>query len=1170
MPTLGPGAGNADVQPVLAKSNKRTFAGALVGPGGDWTDYAISTTTGNDGYGDSAANDFSTSSIFVGSETDRLLYAFFRFTGVAVGISTPVTAVLNMNVLSANGGTSLRIRAIAEDNPATIAAFSDLTTGRPKTTAYVDWAPESFYPLNSVDVSPVVQEIVDRPGWVSGNAILFVIEPLTSGIVREAQIADFSAGATNAARLSLLQLTTGRTKSSSDTGTGTEATSTIGLSDIDSSPYLSTSDDFHLSGAWSPPANGWDSLLMGASGGTAYSLPLAGSPWQIAWRTSGAPTTDNNSAEAVIQPDLSGGLNVNLAVTCRGNGNTNTGAASYYAFQANFNTGAYRLVRVNGGVRTNLGVTYTGKTPASGDLLRVEAIGSLIRGYINGEPVLSVVDTTITTGKFCGLEQVTGDPYAHRWDNFRCGDVVPRDGGESVATGIFVNGSDTAGATDAASLVASGTSADTGAGTEAQSIATALTSADTATAVEASSISQSAADTASATETASVAIALAGADTATGTEAASLAVTQAASDSASGTETVTAAAKTAADTAGASDAASVTTALSSADTGTGTEAASLATALTSSDSASGVDAAQARQLTSADTATATDATQARQLASADTATAIDAAQTRQLTTADTVSATDAASLAVTQGDTDGSPRLGVSDDFSTSVGFSTRWQTVDFPLPTGGRLGSDVGAIAWYKATLRSTADNSAEAKTFPGPSGRIGVVCRGNQGLTNAFTGYAMLADGFTGNFRLSKIVAGTRTDLATLSVAPVPGDTVRVEAVGSKIRGYVNGSIVLTAVDTSITSGVHTGVWAEFADPDYYSWFDDFRTDDVTERDAQSPPAVTLTAADTAAATDATGARNLTATDTATATDQVTSRSLTGADTATGAEDQSVLTDVQKSSADTASGTEAASLAVAVSSSDSGAATDAASLAVARTSSDTASGTEAATLAAALSSTDAATGTENQSLLTDVQKSSSDSASGTDAASLTAALSRTDTAAASDAVTAGVRATTTGDTASTAEAASVTILLTSSDTATASETGTLATALTSSQTATGVEAVTARGVASDDGASTTDLTGSVTTSNNPTSSDAATVSEATSLVVTINSSDAATTVEHVLLGYGQRNITVYYGKGIDPRYATGVSRTRAATGVGRSGAAAAQDDKAVGVQQRHAEAVP
>ena len=80
----------------------------------------------------------------------------------------------------------LRIWGQAADDAAAFAEVNDNLSTRPKTTAYVDWdvpawsSGTSGEHTTTPDLSPIVQEIVNRPGWVPGNSLVFLVE-LTPG-----------------------------------------------------------------------------------------------------------------------------------------------------------------------------------------------------------------------------------------------------------------------------------------------------------------------------------------------------------------------------------------------------------------------------------------------------------------------------------------------------------------------------------------------------------------------------------------------------------------------------------------------------------------------------------------------------------------------------------------------------------------------------------------------------------------------------------------------------------------------------------------------------------------------------------------------------------------------------------------------------------------------------
>jgi len=104
-----------------------------------------------------------------------------RFTGVTVpNGATITTAYLTLrarfDAMPTEGTTILGEDA---DDPITFSTFGDYDF-RVRTTAYVSWSPAAWVAdtdYNSSDLSAVVQEIVNRPGWASGNALALFLVP---------------------------------------------------------------------------------------------------------------------------------------------------------------------------------------------------------------------------------------------------------------------------------------------------------------------------------------------------------------------------------------------------------------------------------------------------------------------------------------------------------------------------------------------------------------------------------------------------------------------------------------------------------------------------------------------------------------------------------------------------------------------------------------------------------------------------------------------------------------------------------------------------------------------------------------------------------------------------------------------------------------------------------
>ena len=107
-----------------------------------------------------------------------------RFANVAV----PQGAVISRAYVqfkvdeSTSGATSLVIRGEAADDAAAFSLNVANISSRPLTAASVNWAPAAWSTVGergpaqrTPDLAAVIQEVVGRPGWVSGNALAVII-----------------------------------------------------------------------------------------------------------------------------------------------------------------------------------------------------------------------------------------------------------------------------------------------------------------------------------------------------------------------------------------------------------------------------------------------------------------------------------------------------------------------------------------------------------------------------------------------------------------------------------------------------------------------------------------------------------------------------------------------------------------------------------------------------------------------------------------------------------------------------------------------------------------------------------------------------------------------------------------------------------------------------------
>lgn len=118
--------------------------------------------------------------IYSGAAFSRLYRCADRFDSVAI----PNGATIESAVLSlyqgfyfGTGITEIKISADDADDSAQIVSSADFDS-RVLTTAVVSWSPPVTTGVwhSSPDLSTIIQEIVDRGGWVSGQAIHLLIE----------------------------------------------------------------------------------------------------------------------------------------------------------------------------------------------------------------------------------------------------------------------------------------------------------------------------------------------------------------------------------------------------------------------------------------------------------------------------------------------------------------------------------------------------------------------------------------------------------------------------------------------------------------------------------------------------------------------------------------------------------------------------------------------------------------------------------------------------------------------------------------------------------------------------------------------------------------------------------------------------------------------------------
>lgn len=168
--------------------------------------------------------------------------------------------------------------------------------------------------------------------------------------------------------------------------------------------------------------------------------------------------------------------------------------------------------------------------------------------------------------------------------------------------------------------------------------------------------------------------------------------------------------------------------------------------------------------------------------------------------------------------TDDFNRANTTDLGAGWVEVSGDWSIVSNQLSPGAAGGT----IILRAAGAMDSSDHSAQVTIAATTAASHGVWCRGN---ANISSGYLWRNDG--SSWDLFSVVGGSFSVIGTYAVAAAPGDVAKVQAVGSTIKGYVNGVERVSVTDTGVTTGTSVGIRSESTGA---IRFDDFTAADVT----------------------------------------------------------------------------------------------------------------------------------------------------------------------------------------------------------------------------------------------------------------------------------------------------------------------------------------------------
>ncbi|TFG91429.1 MAG: hypothetical protein E4H11_10850, partial [Myxococcales bacterium] len=149
--------------------------------------WSVPIGSGNDDAEENVASgsvDLTSGDLELGLDVDRAQTIGLRFPGVGIPQGTPIlSASVQFTVDEVSSGpAALTLRGEAADDAAPFSATRGDVSGRPTTAASVNWNPPAWssnkdagVAQRTPDLAELIQEIVDRPGWVSGNALVLTL-----------------------------------------------------------------------------------------------------------------------------------------------------------------------------------------------------------------------------------------------------------------------------------------------------------------------------------------------------------------------------------------------------------------------------------------------------------------------------------------------------------------------------------------------------------------------------------------------------------------------------------------------------------------------------------------------------------------------------------------------------------------------------------------------------------------------------------------------------------------------------------------------------------------------------------------------------------------------------------------------------------------------------------
>ncbi len=178
--------------------------------------------------------------------TDYTMFPGLRFQGLAIAKEAEITNALLKVQLKNIFWADPTFRVYGDDvDDAGVFSNGDLPQNITKTDAFASWVPAAPYEWKTIDVKTIIQELVNRALWASGNDIRLAMFHQEAPISEQATFYDYAKSQADAAYLEIDFVAATTPKSVSDSGQGADAVSIkvkVGISDVGSgvdSPTLS-------------------------------------------------------------------------------------------------------------------------------------------------------------------------------------------------------------------------------------------------------------------------------------------------------------------------------------------------------------------------------------------------------------------------------------------------------------------------------------------------------------------------------------------------------------------------------------------------------------------------------------------------------------------------------------------------------------------------------------------------------------------------------------------------------------------------------------------------------------------------------------------------------------------------------------------------------------------